>query len=223
VTARNPTLTDAVREAVDQARSQIRTMVPAQVVAYDPVTQLASVTVTRLARTAEGTPIEPTVISGRPVAWPRGGGMVIYWDLLPGDDVMLLCADRELDGWQYGAPGTPAIPRRSRTHSLSDAVVYPGLSRTTDPIAAPRIPGTLYIGSEVGAASITVSQAGVALGQPVAADPVVLAGLLQAALTAIVTAAPVVPTDGGAAFKAGLIAGLSTLAAQSGATLVRGV
>lgn len=222
MTARNPTIADVVSQAVAEDRSQVRTLVPAQVVAYNPATATASVSSVRLSRDVKGIPIDPVVIPDRPVIWPRGGGYVISWDLLPGDTVALVCADREMDGFLYGAPGSPALPQRSRMHSLADAVVLPGLSRVTDPSPAPRVPGTMYIGSETGP-SITISAAGVSLGAPVTTDAVVLANLLQAALLTIVTAAPTVQTDGGAAFKAGLLGGLAGLAAQVGATQVRAV
>lgn len=225
MTARTPSLQQVVRSAIEQDRATLRTVVPAQVVAYNPATQTASVSPTRLARTSEGVPIEPVVIADRPVVWPRGGGYVVSWDLLPGDDVLLLCCDREADGVLYGAPGVPATPQRSRMHSLSDAIVLPGLSRITSPPTEPRLPGTMYLGSETGAASVTVSAAGVALGQPAAVDAVVLAQALTAQLIAAITAAPTVPMDGGAAFKTGLIAQLSapTFAQAIGATLVRGI
>ena len=61
------------------------------------------------------------------MAWPGGGGMLTTWPLRPGDGVLLVFAQRSLEGWLSGNDAAPDDPRR---FDLSDCVAVPGLRAT---------------------------------------------------------------------------------------------
>ena len=61
------------------------------------------------------------------VAWPGGGGMLTTWPLKPGDGVLLVFAQRSLEGWLSGNDAAPDDPRH---FDLSDCVAVPGLRAT---------------------------------------------------------------------------------------------
>lgn len=182
---------------------------PATVVAYDPTTQTASLTVDTLAvesRIVPGPPDPPQTLARVPVAWLGGMGGTAYQSiqLLPGDTGIVLCMDRALDQWRK--LGVPCDPIDGRTHSLADAVFLPILRPDTAPITPPPsvaahvIEGPLV---HVGAGAVDFTIRGTALvsalstissvltAVPAASDPatvITLANANKAAILAIIAA-----------------------------------
>lgn len=189
-----PSLTEVLDAAGVDVQQRIRTIVPATVVVYDPVLAVATVKVARKTVLASGIQIDGDTIVNRPVLWPRGGGMSTSWDLLQGDPVLLLVADRQAD--EFVAAGAP-IARGTRMHSITDCFVLPAVSFTIDPIAKP--PAFLQIGRDDGTAYIrmtqppapaaTVIESDVIQLGATAVEPVALVTSLIAALDAAVVAA----------------------------------
>lgn len=59
-----------------------------------------------------------------PVVFPRGGGCTLTFPIKPGDECLLVFADRCIDfWWQNGGTQEPVDPRQ---HDLSDAFAIPG-------------------------------------------------------------------------------------------------
>ncbi len=183
----------------------LRVSAPGRVVTYDPATQTATIRLEFLAiRLVEGeeVPEPPLLLHGVPVAWPGGSAGYVTTPLAPNDPGKLTFTDRCLSTWlQAGNAAAPIDPINARTHNLADAVFEPGLRPLTEARPPTDQTATVVEGPVV--------KLGRAATQPVALAPVVDANL--AALLAVIQAAPVVPLDGGASFKAALIAALTAM------------
>lgn len=162
----DPSLVETLEAALRSGQARTRTLLPATVIAYSAATNTATVQPSRLQQPADGgTPTPLPQITG-PVIWPRTGAWVMWTDLLPGDSVAIMCADRSISEWRKSPPGTPVAPKGGRMHSLTDAVIVPGLWPDVAPITPTRVPGTLYLGSTLGVASLTLSPADAVLEGP---------------------------------------------------------
>lgn len=163
----DPTLVELLESAIAAGQQRVRTLIPATVVVYDPATNLATVQPSRLRQPADGgTPTPMPTVQG-PVVWPgRVGGWDIWADLLPGDPVMIGVSDRSIAEWRKTPPGTPVPALGSRMHSLTDAVIIPGLWPDVVPRANGRIPGQLYIGNASGTIKITLDPVNVTIEGP---------------------------------------------------------
>ncbi len=204
----------AVETATRLAASRIRTVTPATVVAYDPLTGTATVQPgpMQVAASQEAAPAAPIPL--RPVAFPAGGGFFVTWPLLPGDPVSLLTCDRDIGGFR--TTGAPYKPASRRMHNWSDSIVWPGFGPAPDP-AVGASPTDLVIIGPTGPV-LRITPAGtvhlgetspVDLGLPVArvSDAVAPSvpmgawmGQVAAALNAIAagSVSPAVPTEFGA-------------------------
>ena len=162
----DPDLTQAVARALRYHQTQIRTLQPGTVVSYNPATNVAQVQPDRPVATQDGAAQELAPVVSGPVQWLRVGGFVIWTDLLPGDKVAILCSDRDIGAWRKTPPGAPLQARGARMHSMSDAVILPGLWPDVAPIKGGRLPGQFYIGNEVGTAKATFDPAQVVIEGP---------------------------------------------------------
>jgi hypothetical protein len=228
-----PELDDLLRVLGRAIKLQVRTHVPAMVVGYvPPPINKATVMVQTLqvVRVTDPTRLPANVVSVSPDAPPntlatlapiqlvnipvalavgtQGG---VTYPITAGDYGMLHVSDRSLAAWLLA--GAPCDPVLAATHALGDSVFYPGLRPDTSPI-----PPT----AADPAATVVYGAAQVKLGDNTAVESVTKAESLLLALVTAVTAAPVGSIDGGATFKAGLIAQLSAiLPAQVGSVKVK--
>lgn len=131
----------------------VRTAIPATVVAYNPAKLRAAVQPARRGKVSDQS-FDLPPIPEAPVLWPRFGGVAIVGNLLPGDPVLLIVSDRELDGWLLtGAPYDPESPRR---HDLTDAMVLPmPPSPVNRPLTVGSAGAETYFGREDGQASVS--------------------------------------------------------------------
>lgn len=138
--AEHPDLGELLAETVAAARGGMFACIPAQIVTYNPALQTASVkpTVSGRYQDAESGLLIPyplPVIANVPVGFPCSGLMSIVWELLPGDEVLLVIADRSLDEWKStGAPEN--IPQDVRRFDLTDAIALPMVHSIARPIPA---------------------------------------------------------------------------------------
>ena len=152
-----PTLGDLFRCHGRKVALSIRTHVPATVVAYNPVTNTASVTVQiqDVVRVKDLTKL-PTNIAGPPEGVPPNAEVTLLPQLLQeipcqiyrtaagyfsipiatGDTGTLHVHDRSLEAWKTS--GIPAkSPLLGLIHKLKDSVFEPGFSPITNPIVPP--------------------------------------------------------------------------------------
>lgn len=129
---------EAIQQTVEGMLSEMNTMEPGVVVAYNPATNRATVRPAMPKRLADGSVLEAPSVYEVPVLWPvsSGGGangVSMTMPIQPGDGVMIAYQQRSLDGWGSGNDAAPDDPRR---HDMSDAVALPGL-RSTEVSANP--------------------------------------------------------------------------------------
>jgi hypothetical protein len=141
-----------------------------------------------------------------------------------GDHVWIMFAEADFAAWRVsGSKGEPALLRR---HGIFPFAI-PGAFSEVDAAKAPLAsePGAVF-GKLPSGPRLLVSSDGLKLGGCVAPteDYVALAGLVNTALTGIKNAisnAPTTPQDGGAAFKAAIVAALSGWPPAVAATKVK--
>lgn len=193
----------------------IRTAVPGKVVTYNASAQTATIQLEIIPVLNTETGVQPQLplkLVEIPVAWPRTSAGYLTLPLVPGDTGQLFICDRSIDKWT--TQGVPVDPGFNHTHNLIDGVFYPGLHPDTTPI----VPATSGTATVLEGPQIHIGQ-----GATIA---IALATLVEAELTKIlaaITAAAVVPGDGGAAFKAAIILSLAGFPAPVGATKAKAV
>lgn len=133
---------EAARVLIDRQMMDLRTAVPAVVVAISGDGTTVDVQpAINMAQTLDGQTrgISMPVLAGVPLAvlGSTSGGFFVCVPVRPGDDGLLIVCDRALDNWQYGS-GTamPPLGPSPRHHDLTDAVFIPGLQRASSGIPA---------------------------------------------------------------------------------------
>jgi hypothetical protein len=209
-----PTLSQILDAAFDARLLDLHTALPGKVKIYNPATQTADVqpTVMRavLKRDGDRDLEELPVIPNVPVGWPRGGGYSLQFPLLPGDHVWLIFSEAAIAQWRES--GSLSEPGDLRRHDLSYPIALPCVAPNAGALAP-------VVGSEAVLDGPTQIRLGGLL-----ADYVALSTLVTAELTALksaISGAATVPNDGGAAFKAALVAALSAWPGSVAATKVK--
>lgn len=194
---RNVTLAELLNRARANAMKDLRVAVPGRVESYDSSTQTADIKpmVGDQFQEEDGstTDISLPIISKVPVIFPGAGSFRITFPVTPGDTVLLVFSDRSIDGWLD--QGGESFPSDRRRHHLSDAVAIPGLHPNNAPWNGAE-DGVITLGSDSGSADF------VALASAVSSQ--------LSTLKAAISGAAVTAGDGGASFKAAIMAALST-------------
>lgn len=108
------------------------------VVSYNDPPPRASIQPGQQGADAVGTPTIPPVMPDVPVLWPSWGGIRLKGRLSPGDEVLLLVADRALD--RFLAQGGVAPLESDRLHHPHDALAIPySLSALATAVQAPSL------------------------------------------------------------------------------------
>lgn len=202
---------------------EIRTVVPASLVSFNSATNRAIVQLEILPRVRVDDPTrQPTAAlipaapplkneatlapipigapTGIPVSWPSGAMGRLTFPLTPGDQGLLLVADRALEDWLLqGIPGPAPF---AATHNLKDSVFLPCQLSATKPFVPP-----------IDAAAVVLDGPQVKIGA-LATEGAVKAESLVMALVNAVNSAPVGAMDGGATFKAALAINLAAILTQ---------
>ena len=190
---------EAIRQILDGQRTELHTAMPGTVVSYDASAQTADIRpgLHDEDETRETLPILPSV----PVAWPRSGNFFIHAPLAQGDGVLVIFCEADINAWLGGSTSSdPGTPER---HGLSGAVAIPGLFPSAEPIGSadathPRIGKDDSYKIEFNGDQIRVG----------GTENIALARGLDALFDAI-SGAGVTSGDGGAAFKAAILAALA--------------
>ncbi len=152
-----PTEVDWAERLARDIKSGVRTALPGDVVKYTPATSRAAVQPARRGKVS-GQSFDLPQIPAAPVLWPRFGGVVLVGNLLPGDPVLIVVSDRELDSWLL--TGGPYDPKSGRRHEFTDAMVLPAPpSPVNRPIKVGGSGAQTYFGREDGQASIAFTNA----------------------------------------------------------------
>lgn len=93
---------------------------PGMVESFDPETQCA--VIRPAVKTKSGG--EYPLLRDVPVFFPGGRDGAVTWPVAPGDECLVVLADRAADEWFE--TGEPSVPLSGRRHSLSDAFAFAG-------------------------------------------------------------------------------------------------
>lgn len=133
-----PTMYEAIRRIASEASGAHIVSMTATVQSYDRSSQTVTVDpdVNGAFELPDGTELVQNlpVIGGVPVLFPGGGGVSLTWDLVQGDQVLLIFRDRSHDEVDAGVAERPITPRSRRRFSLSDAVALPQFTAPGDPL-----------------------------------------------------------------------------------------
>ncbi|XTZ36838.1 Gp138 family membrane-puncturing spike protein [Salmonella enterica] len=121
-------LDEVFKSKQQEINNQIRVAMPGFITAYDPVSVTCEVQITvRAVKTDNDGNVstEPyPLLVDVPVVFPRGGGCTLTFPVIPGDECLVIFADRCIDfWWQSGGIQEPVDPRM---HDLSDAFCIVG-------------------------------------------------------------------------------------------------
>lgn len=121
--ANDDSLLGMARQVLDKFLQGVDDMLPARVVAYDRTKNRASVVPMVKVLTTDGRQIGRAQIASVPVLRPGGNGVVLSFDLKPGDCGWIKANDRDISivmqAYKDNAPNT------LRKHSFQDAIFIP--------------------------------------------------------------------------------------------------
>jgi hypothetical protein len=132
-------LAEVIRLAMDRSNAKVRTAFPAKVTAFNPDNGPTASVQPAVQGAFWDVDLEEPVffefpeITNCPVHYPAGGGFQITYPLEPGDDCLVLVAERSIDEWM-GTGNASNTPRMLRRFDLSDAIVIPGLAPSARPL-----------------------------------------------------------------------------------------
>lgn len=115
----------------DQMLKMIRTATPAEIVAYEPATQRATVEPSLELLLTDGSSMPRAQALDVPVIFPAGGGWRITFPLTAGDEVLLVNCDRDISGFKQSG-GRGRLPS-DRVMAESDVVALAGFGFSTRP------------------------------------------------------------------------------------------
>lgn len=131
MSTRNPSDEETLNRVLEYHQAQIHTMMPGYIEAWHEATLTADVTpvFTDYFETDGDKPqaIPYPKLMNVPIAYPCGGDFSIVWPLKKGDPVSIWIMQRSLEEWFNSNGGQQLAQADIRMHSLSDAIIYPGL------------------------------------------------------------------------------------------------
>lgn len=129
--------TAAMIAALDGRQAEIHTAFPGIVDTYNPVLQTCTVQPAIQAQLLgpDGVAqwITLPLLLDVPVVFPSGGGYTLTFPISPGDEVLVILAERCIDAWW--AYGGVQVQAELRMHDLSDGFALPGPKSKTNALA----------------------------------------------------------------------------------------
>lgn len=140
----NSSLIEAAIEAVaERLIEEIHTAIPAEVIKQNSDGTI-DVVIDIITKGDDGELLEPPALYNIPVIENRVGALKIEAPIQPGDKVLLIISELDIDAWKQNK--TRSVADDPRRFSLNDAIAIAGLPNTT--IIAPRT--TRIIDTETG-------------------------------------------------------------------------
>lgn len=219
---RLPTLEQTLGALLESWQGRVYTTLPGVVESYSAATRTATVSVGVKRKLLDGSLETIPPIQNVRVVLPECGTWEIDFDLTAGDEGLLHFSARSLEVWRQN--GGIVDPRDTRKHDLSDAWFVPG--GQSKPRTTAGVSQKMVLRAKDGSVAIELDNATnmVKVGDQTATDFGALASLVATQLTTLktaISAAPVVAGDGGASFKAVLLAALSSWPGSVAATKVK--
>lgn len=210
------TVAEIISEALESRLLDVHTALPGRILKYNAAAQTADIEL-QIKRslldddemvTSEEMPILPNV----PIAFPRSAAFFISFPLAAGDFVFVIFAESSIDLWR--AKGNVIAAGDIRRHTLTGGVAIPCLYPTGSALSGAHA-SDMVAGHDSGAQIHTKSGGTVEVtsgGAASADDYVAQSGKVESEIQTIVDAikgAAVSAGDGGAVFKANIIAALN--------------
>lgn len=181
---------DAIRLTVREMLKMVHTGMPGRVVSFDATKQTAKVqpAMKRLwiGDDEDDDPVEVALpeCPDVPVYFPGGGGYVLTFPVAPGDDCLLVFAERAIDFWWE--KGGVQNPSEVRMHDLSDGFAFVGFRPKPNAVGSFNT-GAAELRTIDGGTVVRLEDGMVTAGAPGAAEFVALASKVTAALTLLKT------------------------------------
>jgi len=121
---RRASLESVLATAINTYLKDVHTMLPGQIVNFDPAEQLADIQ-PQLKRNIDGELVNLPVLSQVPIRFLKSGDFTITFPLKAGDEVALYFIERSIDNWLED--GGIQSPNDFRKFDLSDAYAVPVL------------------------------------------------------------------------------------------------
>jgi len=121
---RRASLESVISTAIDTALKEVHTILPGQIISFDPVEQLADIQ-PQLKRNVDGELINLPVLSKMPIRFMKSGDFTITFPLKENDEVAVYVIERSIDNWLED--GGLQSPNDYRRFDLSDAYAVPVL------------------------------------------------------------------------------------------------
>lgn len=153
---RKASLESVINTAIATNLKDLHTMLPGQIISFDPTTQLADIQ-PQLKRKVGDDLINLPVLSQVPVRFLKSKDFVITFPLQEGDEVALYFIERSIDNWLE--EGGIQSPNDTRRFDLSDAYAVPVLYSQKE-IVTDFDPNNMVIKSTNGNAKITIKTDG---------------------------------------------------------------
>lgn len=186
-----PSDAEVIFAAVERKLRGVHTALPGQVVAYDPLTQTATIQIVVQVEIARGQYVDLPPLQEVTVAQPLTATHYLHLPITSGDHCVVIFYEQDPSEWLTKGTSTPAILRRHGFYP----VAYLGARLPAQCLTASEAPaGMAALGARAPGACVGVSAASVLLGSLVATDPVVLESKLRTAFASACTAAGAVAT-----------------------------
>jgi hypothetical protein len=127
IKSRNSGLNGLIKSHIQEASSEFRVSMPAEVVTFDPAKQTCSAQPLLKWRGSQ-----LPIIEDVPVSFPSGGGFAFTFPLQAGDVVLLVFSDSGYENWYK--QGGISVPRPDQPHAISNAIAIPGITNSLNPI-----------------------------------------------------------------------------------------
>jgi len=156
---RRASLESVLAVAINTYLKDVHTILPGQIISFDPVEQLADVQ-PELQRNIDSELVNLPVLSKIPVRFLKSGDFTITFPLKEGDEVSIYVIERSIDNWLED--GGIQSPNDTRKFDLSDAFIVPVLYSQTQKIEN-FDPDNMVIKSTNGNSKITLKTDGTVL------------------------------------------------------------
>ena len=176
-----PTLTQLLKQTIDNRLLDVHTALIAKVESYDAETQQVNVSpvLKRQVKTLEGAWVSEQlpVLCNVPVLFPRAGGFFISFPIQPGDFVQLVFNEVSIDEWVTDKASAVSYDQR---FTLQGAVAIPGIYAQSQALSDAH-ETNLVLGQDNGL-QIHIDNQKIRLGSHDASEAVALASKVEAEL-----------------------------------------
>lgn len=180
-----PTLTQLLKQAIENRLLDVHTALIAKVESYDPAKQQVSVSpvLKRAIKTLDGEIIQEQlpVLSEVPVLFPRAGGFFISFPIQPGDFVQLVFNESSIDEWVADLASDEVYSER---FSLQGAVAIPGVFPESKPLSGAH--KTNFVAGKDGGVQLHIDGEKIRLGSADASEALAIANRVEAELNKII-------------------------------------